>query len=165
MGDAKELKIIDDILAPGDTLKVGYRGTNPFAVVGMIPDLIKNIMKISAKDLIETDIKWDATGENNDFYGTWMGKRTEDQWTKTNIRIIVQGEQNAKDKTGRFTLQIKGTIETKYAYSNFFNRWFWWFYNYRFYYNQRRQYLDSGKDDMFEMKEKVQEKFNIAPED
>jgi hypothetical protein len=155
------LSIIDDLMAPSDTAKITFKGANPFTVVAMIPDLIKNTMKISAKDLLETDVRWDATGENNDFYGVWMGKRTEDRWSKTIIRVIIQGVQNSKDKTGNFTMQIKGTLETKYEYSNFFSKQFWWFYNYQFYYNQRRKYLDNGKDDMLDMKEKILDRFDI----
>ena len=159
MGD---LKIIDDLMAPSDWLKVVYRGSNPAAIMGMVPYMIKTIMKIPGKDLLETDIRWDIT--DGGFYGVWMGKRTEDQWSRTLIRVIVQGVQN-KDGTGNFSIEIKGTLETGYTFANFIQRSFWWFYNHGFYYKQRRGYLENGKDDIMDMKEFVQEKFKIGHEE
>ena len=159
MGD---LKIIDDLMAPTDRAKIKYTGSNPGAVLGIVPDMIKNIMKIPGKDLLETDIRWDVT--DGSFYGVWMGKRTEDQWSKTHIRVICQGVQN-KDDTGWFTAEIKGTLDTGYTFSNFIQRSFWWFYNYGFYFKQRRGYLENGKDDIIEMKDFLLGKFKIAQED
>ncbi len=162
---SEELKIKDDLMAPHETIKINYRGPNPAGVMSLIPDLIKNTMKISSKDLLETDLRWDNSSENNTFYGMWMGKRTEDRWTKTFIRLVLQGTQNSKDKMGDFTLQLKGYIETKYGYSNFFQRGFWYIYNYKFYYAQRRKYIDSGKDDILEMKSTILSKFRIDQEE
>lgn len=157
-----KLKIIEDIIAPSDRVKIRYDGQNPAALLGMVPDMIKTTMKIPGKDLLETDIRWDVT--DGSFYGVWMGKRVEDQWTTTFIRVIVQGVQD-KEGRGWFTIEIKGTVETGYYFSNFVQRSFWWFYNYGFYYKQRRGYLEEAKDDIFEMKDFVLEKFKIGQED
>ncbi len=158
----EKLRIIDDLMAPSDRAKVTFRGTNPSAVMGMIPDMIKNLMKIPGKDLLETDIRWDVT--DGSFYGVWMGKRTEAQWSTTFIRVIVQGVQN-KDGTGQWVAEIKGTLNTRYQFSNFIQRSFWWFYNYGFYYKHRRALLENGKDDITEMKEFLLDKFKIAQEE
>ncbi len=158
-----KLKIIDDLMAPSDTAKVTFKGMNPANVLGMIPELLKNTMKISSKDILETDMRWDVTNEVITYYGVWMGKRTEDRWSKTLIRVIIQGDQHSKEKNGSFSLQIKGTLETEYEYSNFFQRWFWWVYSYRFYHEQRRKYLDEGKTDILDMKEEIMSRFGIEP--
>jgi hypothetical protein len=159
------LNIRDDLMAPSDTVKINYRGPNPAGILGLMPDLIRNTMKISSKDLFETDLRWDNSSENNTFYAMWMGKRTEDNWSKTFIRAVAQGTQNAKDKTGDFNLQLKGWLATKYDYSNFFQRGFWFIYNYKFYHEQRRKYIDNGKDDILEMKSIVLSKFRIGQEE
>lgn len=158
-----ELNIKDDLMAPHDAIKVVFKGPNPAGILNLVPDLIKNTMKISSKDLFETDLKWDVSSENNTFYAMWMGKRTEDAWSKTFIRAVVLGNQNAKDKTGDFSLQLKGWLETAYDYNNFFQRGFWYIYNYKFYHEQRRKYIDAGKDDILEIKSIVQSKFKIEP--
>ncbi len=159
-----KLNIIDDIMAPSDTAKVKYKGPKAVAILGMVPDLIKSTMKIPGKDLLETDIRWDVSSPTNSFYGVWMGKREEDGWTKTYMRVIVQGNHNPKDNTGDFLIQLKGTVETKYEYSNFVHRWFWWFFNYGFYYKQRRKYLEAAKDDIHEMRDIVRERFGVSHE-
>ncbi|MBI4174627.1 MAG: hypothetical protein HY517_03205 [Candidatus Aenigmarchaeota archaeon] len=157
-----KLKIIDDLIAPSDRVKIRFTGQNPSAIMGMVPDMIKNVMKIPGKDLLETDIRWDIT--DGSFYGVWMGKRTDDLWTRTFIRVIVQGIQN-KEGFGDFSAEIKGTLETGYNFANFIQRSYWWFYNYGFYYKQRRGYLENGKDDIMDMKSFLLAKFKIAQED
>src|SRR3989338_2151903 len=116
-----KLKIIDDLMAPSDRLKVKYSGQNPAAIMGMVPEMIKNIMKIPGKDLLETDVRWDIT--DGCFYGVWMGKRTEDQWSRSSIRVIAQGAQN-KEEFGNFSVEIKGVLETNYIFANFIQRSF-----------------------------------------
>ena len=153
------LNIIDDIIAPSDRMKVKFSGSNPASMLGMVPGIIKDTMKIPGKDLLETDIRWDVT--DGSFYGVWMGKRTEDRWTVTYIRVILQGVQN-KEGFGNFTVEIKGTVETKYDFANFIQRGFWWFYNYSFYYKQRRKYLESGKDDIYDMRSFIINKFKAG---
>ena len=156
-----EIKIIEDILAPSDTLKVKFTGNNPYAAVAMAQDLLKSVMKITTKDTLETTVMWDVTGKVPSFYGKWMGKRPEDVWSKTLIRLIIQGEQNSQDKTGWVEVRIKGTIETEYEYSNFIQRGFWWFFNSVFYHNQRRKYLDFAKDNMYQIRDKLKQTFEL----
>src|SRR3989338_6835411 len=158
------IEIIDDILAPSDTLKFKFKGKNPFTAMAITPGLIKETMKISAKDLFEHDIRWDVSGEPRDFYGKWMGKRKDDRWTVSFIRVLIQGKQDSKTKEGNAEIQIKGTIKTEYNYANFIHKWFWWVYNRSFYYKQRRMYIDSNKDDMLTIKRKLQIALGIEPE-
>ena len=157
------VQLIDDILAPRDTILVKFQGRNPFLPVSMSPGLLRNIMKISSKDIMETDVRWDATGEMRNFYGKWMGKRTEDRWTATWIRIVIQGDQHAKEKTGSVTIEIKGTIRTNFKDENFVQRAFWWLYNRSFYYKQRRMYTEMAKDNMFDIRDAFQKALGIAP--
>ena len=154
-----ELNIIDDIIAPSDRMKVKFSGANTASILGIVPGMIKDIMKIPGKDLLETDIRWDVT--DGSFYGVWTGKRAEDRWTTTYIRVIVQGVQD-KEGFGNFSIEIKGTVETKYEFSNFIQRGFWWFYNYGFYYKQRRGYLENGKDDIYGMRSFIVDKFKAG---
>lgn len=159
-----EIIIIDDILAPMDTLILKFEGKNPFAAVAMARDLLRDMMKIQTKDILETDIRWDTSGKIPNFYGKWMGKRAEDRWTRTNIRLIMQGEQNSQDKTGWVEVRFKGWIETKYQYSNFIQRTFWWFFNYTFYHRQRQLYLEYAKDNIYDIRDKLKSVFGLGEE-
>lgn len=158
------IRIVDDIMIPSESLWINFKGKSPFVVCGMFPAMLKEIMKITGKDIWETDLRWDITSDPRPFYGVWMGRRKEDKWTVTNIRILAQGAQNAKDKVGWIRVQIKGTVETEYDYTNFFQKSLWWFYNYMFYYKQRRQYIDYAKDNCETLKARTTQALGIYKE-
>jgi hypothetical protein len=159
-----EITISEDILAPSDTIKIKYTGKNPFSVVPPMLRTMKYVMKLSGKDMRETDLRWDITADPREFYGVWMGVKGNDLWTKTFVRVIAQGAQSSTDKTGWVEIHIKGYIETKYEYSTFIQKSFWWFYNYMFYYKQRRMYLERAKDDMFMIRDRLTTQLGILPE-
>lgn len=148
-----KLSFQDEILAPSGQYAITFTGKEPFKAMAITPKMLRDVMKIPGKDLFELDVRWDTSSDPRGFYGVWVGKRTEDRWTTTKIKIIVQGEQKTADKTGNVTIFIRGHIITNYEFSNFIQRSFWWFYNFGFYYKQRRQYLDFAKDNMQEIKE------------
>lgn len=154
--------IMDDILAPSEMISTRFVGKNPFAICTMVPGMLKDVMKISGVDLRENDIRWDITSDPRPFYGMWQGKRTEDRWSRTVIRIIIQGAQSTVDKTGWADIKYKGYLRTQYHYSNFIQKSFWWFFNYMFYYRQRRNYIDYAKDNVYRMKEVLETKLGIA---
>jgi hypothetical protein len=159
-----KIVVADDILAPSDTLKIRFTGKNPFNSTVVIPSMLRYILKVSAKDILETDIRWDVmAAPKKDFYGRWLGKRAEDAWTKTMIRVLIQGQQDSTDKTGWCKIELKGTINTVFEYTNFLQRALWWIYNYTFYYKQRRKYVEEGKDLIFQMKEYLQRTLGITP--
>ena len=160
-----EIKIIEDILSPSDTLKIRFEGKNPFAATTVVSGMLRYILKVSAKDILETDIRWDALGPKKEFYGRWMGKRQEDHWSVTRIRVLIQGQQDSAEKTGWCRVELKGTINTTYGYTNFLQRSLWWIYNYTFYYKQRRKYIEEGKDLMYQMREYMQRVLGILPPD
>jgi hypothetical protein len=160
-----KINIADDLLAPRDFLEVKFQGKEPFKVCTLFQKLLIEVMKISGKDTFETDIRWDVTTEPREFYGVWRGKRDEDNWTKTRIKIRAQGAQSSKDKMGWITINLKGNIETKYQYTNFIQKSFWWFFNYMFYYKQRRKYIDFGKDNIYRLKERILDILGIPKEE
>ena len=159
------LTIEDDILSPTDSLKVNFKGKNPFSVTNEYIDFLKAVMKISTKDVVETDLRYDITEDPRGFYGMWAGSRKEDRWTRTTIRIIAQGEQSSKDSTGSITMNIKGSITTTYNYTNFIQKSFWWFFNHMFYYANRRRYFEFAKVNIHEIREKVLRHLQIYKEE
>lgn len=159
-----KISIIDDIQSPTDTTRFNFEGRNPFRVFDMSRSLLKDVMKISSKDILETDVRWDVFADPRAFYGVWMGKRAEDRWTKTYIRILLQGEISMKTRTGWLDARFKGTVNTDYEYTNFIQKGFWWHYNRFFYYGQRRKYIDYANDNIRDIKRKMQEALGISPE-
>jgi hypothetical protein len=150
-----EIKIIDDLLAPRDYINISFKGKEPFAVCTQFPKLLVDVLKISGKDVFETDIRWDITEDPRAFYGVWRAKREDDRWSNVRVKVIAQGAQSSKDKLGWITINVKGWLETEYEYTNFIQKSFWWFFNYMFYYRQRRKYIDYAKDDILRIKERI----------
>jgi hypothetical protein len=159
-----EIKIVDDLLAPREYLEIKFQGKEPFNVCTLFMRLLIEVMKISGKDVYETDIRWDVTEDPRTFFGVWWGKRDEDRWTKTRIKIRAQGGQSSKDKTGWINIMMKGWVETEYQYTNFIQKSFWWFFNYMFYFKQRRKYIDFGKDNIYKLKERITDILGISKE-
>ena len=154
------IKVEDDILLPLESLRVNYKGSNPFNACKAFPTILKDIMKVSSSSIGETELKWDTTGPSADFYGKWIARRSEDRWTKTFIRIIAQGDQS-KDYKGSIKIIIKGTVATEYEFSNFIQKSFWWFFNLGFYYNQRRKYLEYARENVEDIKISIQKVLNV----
>ncbi|MBI4019354.1 MAG: hypothetical protein HY364_03805 [Candidatus Aenigmarchaeota archaeon] len=157
------VQVEDDILQPSDSMKIDFKGKHPFAACEKFPEYLRDIMKVSRKDIVETDLRWDITSDPRTFYGWWAGSRKEDRWTRTTIRIIAQGEQGTNFK-GSIKIIIKGTITTTYEYSNFIQKSFWWFFNHMFYYNNRRRYFEFAKDNIMEIREALLKQFEIYRE-
>jgi hypothetical protein len=143
MGD---IKIVDDLLAPQDYITVNYKGKNPFMVCTMFLGILRDVMKISSIDLYENDVRWDITDDPRTFYGVWFGKRGEDNWSTSRIKI-------------------RGWLETKHEYTNFIQKSFWWFFNYMFYYKQRRKYIEFSKDNIYQIREKITQILGISREE
>ena len=154
---------MDDLLAPREFIEIKFQGKEPFNVCTMFPRMLIDVMKISGKDVFETDIRWDVTSDPREFYGVWMGIKKNDRWTKTFVRILAQGEQSSTDKTGNITIRLKGYVKTEYEYSTFIQRSFWWFYNYMFYYKQRRMYLERAKDDIHMLRDRLMKQLGMKP--
>jgi hypothetical protein len=154
----------EDILAPSDTIKVSFKGKNPLTVIPGMLAVIKYNMKLSGKDMRETDLRWDTSSDPREFYGVWAGKKVNDRWTFTFVRVIAQGFENSTDKTGTITIWLKGSVETKFAYSNFIQKMFWFAYNYTFYWKQRRNYIERAKDDLYMIRDKLMSQLGILKE-
>jgi hypothetical protein len=157
----KELTLIDDILAPKDTIVINFKGKDPYKVVLSIQKLLVGVVKLETKDVYETDSRWNLIADPRDFYSVWIAKKEEDKWSTTVLRVIIQGAQSMKDKTGWTRIELKGNLITKYKFSNFFQRSFWWFYNKMFYYKQRRIYIELRKDNLHEVRNMLMDSLGI----
>ena len=158
-----EVVWVDDIHAPTEW-SIRIKGKKPFQIAEAVPDLLRKVLKVQTKDIFEMDVRWDITGDPRTFYGYWEGRRKEDQWTRTRIKVTVQGEQSATDGNGNIHVRLRGTVTTTYPYNNFIQRTFWWFYNRFYYYRQKRQYLFRTKDDIMQIREEMLGTFGAEPD-
>lgn len=158
------IRIVDDILAPAETIKINYEGRNPYTPVVIIPQLLRDVMKITGQHIREIDTRWDITADPRPFYALWEGRRREDRWSVTRIRFIAQGVQSSKEKVGWVRLQFKGDVVTSYEYANFIQKSFWWLFNYTFYYKQRRRYIEMAKDNIHTLRARLESALGILRE-
>ncbi|MBI4018610.1 MAG: hypothetical protein HY368_03300 [Candidatus Aenigmarchaeota archaeon] len=159
-----EVVWVDDFYYPSEwTIRIRTR--KPFQLVEMVPDLIRRMMKVTSKDVYEHDVRYDITVDPRTFYGFWEGRRQDDKWTRTTLRITVQGEQASTDAMGTAHVRFRGTVTTRYPYNNFIQRTFWWFYNRFFYYRQKRQYIFRIRDEVFQIKERMLKTFGVSEEE
>ncbi len=156
------LRFEDTANAPAEWLTINYKGRNPVMVFSVIPQAIVDTLKISSANLFEDHIKWDTTDETRTFYGIWRGRNNEDRWTQTWVTVVAQGGQSP-DKTGWVNIFIKATLKTEYPYWNFIQKNLWWIYNRRFYYKNRRAYLDRAKDFTYLIRDEIRAALGILP--
>jgi hypothetical protein len=164
MGLGGTYEYTDDILAPMEEIEISYNGKNPFLICSISMKLMRDIMKISASNLREDDVRWDVLGDPKGFYAKWRADRKEDTWTKTYITMIAQGVLN-KERTGTVVIRIRGKLTTKYKYSNPISKIIWRMYSYLFYYRQRRAYLDLSRDHIMQIRQEILSAYNILKEE
>lgn len=156
-----ELVLKDDLLVPEEKKSLEYSGIHPSRLLKEIPDMIKNILRVEGANVFEDQIKWDASSEPIGFYGVWRCFLSKDMMSKIWIKITIQGEQTSKDKTGKVKVVFTGHLETKFSFSTSLHRSWFWLYNYFFYANQRRLYIDEGKIYIERLEDEMRSLFNL----
>jgi len=163
MGWGGKIEFREDILAPASVLRVEYAGKEPFWICTSAVRLMRDALKITSKDMREDDVRWDVTGEMREFYGIWRGKRREDRWSATWVKVTAHGFIN-KDRIGNVKIKLEGWLQTKFGYSTPVSRWLWMLFNYFFYWRQRRSYIDYSKDDIMLIREQIMRNYGILKE-
>ena len=140
-----ELKQKTEVLAPHYVKVLKYEGENVTRVLKIIPNLIKNVFKVTSTNFFEDKFKWDNVSENNDFYGQWRGKFGEDKRTDLWVDVRAQGTQNEKTKKGNVAVWLRAYTMTKFPYRNSFDKLLLRFYSHYFYSSQRRFYNEKAR--------------------
>ncbi len=159
-----KISFIDDILAPKEEVIIKYSGKNPFLICTIGMRLIRDVLKVSTSQMREDDVRWDVTGKTKTFYVVWRGYRGEDNWTKTKVKMIVEGSQDP-ERNGSVTIWLKGFLETSFEYHNPFDRILWQMWSYIFYWKQRRAYIDFSRDDIMRIREEILAAYRILHEE
>lgn len=157
-----EIKMKNELLAPGTLKVLQYTGYHPSRVLTEIPEVLKSILKIVSSDLFEDQFKWDKSSDPIEFYAIWRARdEKHDPRSPVWIKVTVHGKQSAKDKSGFVTVKIDGSVETTLPYKNFIHKSFLKAYTYFFYDEQIRKYMEIGKIYMERIEDEVRALFNI----
>lgn len=156
-----DLVLKSDILAPEPEKTLKFSLYHPSKILSMIPELIKEIFRISGTNLFEDEIKWDTSGDITKFYGSWRCKDTKDARATVWPKVKVMGEQSPKDKKGSITIWISGELIVKLPYKNILEKSLARLYSYWFYSEKRRKYIAEAKDKLDVLENEMRRIFEV----
>ncbi len=149
----------DDCLASRPRYRVEYAGKNPFIVVEVIKEVLKDVIEVETKDVFERDFRWDITSDPRAFYTRWVVVTSKDANTRLIYEVTMQGFQPADPtKDGRVVILIGGRTITEWELDSPFKKSAFysgvrkmgglvevggllWVYHKLFYSNVRRGYI------------------------
>lgn len=144
--------IEDDCLVPERYIRLEYKGPNPFAAFRATLGLLIKHLEIDPSDYWERDFRWDITGDPRGFYIRIIVQKGMDSRTKIFFEIIMQGKQPTDPKkNGEVMILIGAKLVTEFKQDtpfqqSAFYKSLLWLYNYFFYSNVRRRYLELCKE-------------------
>jgi len=156
-----DLVLKSDILAPEHEKTLKFSLYHPSKILGMVPELIKDIFRIGGTNLFEDEIKWDTSGDITKFYGSWRGKDGKDVRTTVWPKVKVLGEQSPKDKKGSITILISAELIVKFPYKNILEKALARLYSYWFYSEKRRKYTVEAKDKLDVLENEIRGIFEV----
>lgn len=159
-----ELKVKYDILSPEPTKSLEFTGIHVSKLISLIPDILKDIFKIEDSSIFEDELKWDISGEDTEFFGTWRAKVSKDVRTSVFISVKIQGEQN-KDKTGHVVVRMSGTITSNFSFENFLEKSLGWLHIRNVYSKQLRKYIEESKQQLNELENEIRRRFQIIEQE
>lgn len=155
------ITIVDECLAPEKYIYVTYKGPNPFGVAEKISETVRPFFHVSASGTAQTRLNWDSSGDPIAFFSTWWVKKDLSRFTKMWVYIKVQGSKSKADNMGEFTMQLNGSLETKFEGFSAFLKPFWLMYSYLFYDRARRHFIERCRNFVVNFRNEVKEHFGL----
>jgi hypothetical protein len=156
-----DLLLKSDILAPEHEKTLKFSLYHPSKIIGMVPELIREIFKVTGSNLFEDEIKWDTSGDITKFYGSWRGKDPKDARSTVWSNVKVLGEQSPKEKKGSITIWISGELIVKLPYKNILEKSIARLYSYMFYSEKRRKYTAEAKGRLGILEDEIRRIFEV----
>ncbi len=156
-----KLSMTEEVLAPKGTIKFSYKGHQPSSAINIIKTVAKKNFRVPTKNWYENEFTFVDIGPEVELYAQWNAKNKFDKYTKYDVRLIFHMYEGKKTKDGDFTLSVRPIITTSFSYKNFLERLFYKIFMRMFYYNRRRQYMDTLKEWALDFKEDILNAFNI----
>jgi len=159
-----EIKVKYDILSPEPTKSLEFTGTNVSKLISLIPDILKDIFRVEDSSIFEDELKWDVSGEDTEFFGTWRAKVSKDTRTTVWISVKIQGEEN-KDKNGHVVVRMSGTITSSFSFENILEKALGWLHIRNVYSKQLRNYIEESKQQLNKLENEIRRKFQIIEQE
>lgn len=150
-----------DILAPEHVKTLRYEGNHPSRALKIIPDLIRDVFRLTGTKLFEDVIKWDVSGDPVDFFGAWRGKEGKDKRTTVWVDVKVNGKQSKEKKEGFVIVYITAYILTDVSSKGPGGQAVTWIYKRALYSEQRRRYIEEARKRLNELENEIRRYFEM----
>lgn len=141
-----QLILEDDCLAPERTIRIDFKGPNPFRFYGEIVGIIRDILEVRRFHIFERDFRWEITGDPRPFFYRVFVLKPYDMYTEAYFELIFQGKQPTDmTKDGEMVIFITPKLRTRLPQNTVWQRsslykGLRWLYL-RTFYNDVRRYL------------------------
>ncbi len=136
----------DDCLTPERTIRIDFKGPNPFRFYSEIIMILRDILEIRRLNIYERDFRWDITSDPRAFFYRVWGRKPYDATTDGFFELVFQGKQPSDiTKDGEMVIFITPKLRTSLPEDTIWQRSalyksIRWLY-FRLFYNDMRRAL------------------------
>ena len=159
----------DDCLVPERTIKLEFKGTNPFRVYHAVPGFLRAIFDVRGKDVYEKEFRWDYTSDPRDFLSRFLVRKGYDMWSVVWIELTMQGKQPSDpNKEGEMFVLLTGKLLTRSPENTPWSRSalyksIRWLYFRTLYNDVRRNYLEECRIKLNDLRGAIERTLGISP--
>jgi hypothetical protein len=136
----------DDCLTPDRTIRIDFKGPNPFRFYSEIIMILRDILEIRRLDIYEREFRWEIQSDPRPFFYRVWARKPYDAYTDAYVELIFQGKQPTDiTKDGEMVIFITAKIRTSMPEDTVWQRsslykGLRWLY-FRLFYNDARRIL------------------------
>ena len=159
----------DDCLTPDRTLRIDFKGQNPFRFYSQIVLMLRDILEVRTFHVWQRDFRWDFSGEPRKFFYKVIVQKPYDAWTRGWFELVFQGTQPSDPKKeGELVILITPKLRTEMPHDTVWQRsqiykTLRWFYFRTFYSNARRILLEKCIHATKKIVERLKHMYGIQP--
>ncbi len=159
----------DDCLVPASTIRIDFKGTNPFRFYRDIRTVLREVLEIRGKDIWERDFRWDFAVEPRKFFVKVAAKKSFDNWTAAYFELTFQGTQPSDlIKEGEMVIFVYSKLRTEAPNDTIWQKssmykGMRWLYFRTFYNDARRILLNKCIGETNRIIERLQAVLHIIP--
>jgi hypothetical protein len=160
----------DDCLTPDRTLRIDFKGHNPFRFYSQIVMILRDILEIRTFHVWQREFRWDFSGEPAKFFYKVIALKPWDNWTKSYFELVFQGTQPSDpNKDGELVIFISPKLRTEIPQNTIWQRsqiykGLRWLYFRMFYNNARRILLGKCIHNTERIVDKLKSIYGMIPE-
>ncbi len=142
-------RIEEDCLPRAPSLRIDYKGPDPFGVVYRVLEVARDVLGVRESDVWEAEFAWDNSAVPYSFTVRAYASKPFDKKTQMVVEFVFNGKQPADPKeSGILTIEISSKLVTAYPLKGIFQQSFWYrkalkVYHETFYASERARFLSA----------------------